>query len=78
MAEVHMGWAAGGAPLATLATVGPRAKYKDGRAFIVVWRNGDSVVVELAPNETKWRLLVISTRDAVSTADRVRSAARIA
>jgi hypothetical protein len=78
MADVRMGWAAGGAPLGTVATVGPRARYKDGRAFLVVWRNAASVVVDLGPNETSWRLLVISTRDAAATAAMVRSGAGLA
>lgn len=78
MADARMGFAAAGAPLQRLATVGPRTRYKDGRAFIVVWRNGESVVIELGANRTGWRLLVVSTSDAHREARLIRIAARLA
>lgn len=74
MNDVTMGFAAGGAPGMTLATIGPRAKYRGGRALLIVWRNGRSVVIRLAPNDTAWRLLVVSMRDADEVAARVRAA----
>lgn len=74
MHEVEMSFAAGGAPGMTFATVGPRARFRDGRALIVVWRNSRSVIVELIPNETPWRLLVISLKNADLVAERLRVA----
>lgn len=74
MNDVTMGFAAASAPAMTLATVGPRAKHNDGRALLIVWRNGRSVVIRLAPNDTAWRRLVISRRDAEVVAARVRAA----
>jgi hypothetical protein len=75
MKEVRMGFAASGAPGVTLATVGPRAVYRDGRALLIVWRNGRSVILCLAPNDTGWRLLIVSQRDADEVAETVRAAA---
>ena len=72
--EAEMGFAARGAPGARVATIGPRAKYKGGRALIVVWRNGRSVVVQVGANETGYRLLVVSDRHADATAELVREA----
>jgi hypothetical protein len=74
MNEVSMGFAAGGAPGMTLATVGPRAGYRDGRALLIVWRNGRSVILRLAPNDTAWRLLIVSRRDADGVAESIRAA----
>jgi hypothetical protein len=72
--NVRLGFAASGAPLSLIATVGPRANYRDGRAFVVVWRNARSVVVELATNQTPWRLLVVSTKAANEVAQRLQTA----
>jgi hypothetical protein len=75
MNDVRMGFAAGGAPGMTLATVGPRAVYRDGRALLIVWRNGRSVILDLAPNDTGWRLLIVSRRDADEVPETIRAAA---
>jgi hypothetical protein len=75
MNEVRMGFAASSAPGMTLATVGPRAVYRDGRALLIVWRNGRSVILRLAPNDTGWRLLIVSRRDADEVAETIRAAA---
>ena len=77
MTDVRMGFSAGGAPGATLATIGPRARYRDGRALIVVWRNSRSVIVDLAPNDTPWRLLIVSQRSAEQVAERLKTAAGV-
>jgi hypothetical protein len=75
MNGVRMGFAAGGAPGMTLATVGPRAVYRDGRALLIVWGNGRSVILRLAPNDTGWRLVIVSQRDADEVAETIRAAA---
>lgn len=74
--DVAMGFAARGAPGSGLATVGPRATFGGGRALLVVWGNGRSVVVRLAPNTSGYRLLIVSSGDADQIAETLRSACR--
>lgn len=74
MADVTMGFAASTAPLAHLATVGPRAKYRDGQALVIVWGNRPSVAVELNPTAGRWRLLVVSVPEPQAVAQAVGSA----
>lgn len=70
-----MGFAAATAPNRRLATVGPRARADDGKAFVVVYRNSRSVVVELDPTFTPWALFVVSSRDPETDAAAIRRAA---
>lgn len=73
--DVVMGFAATGAPLGGVATVGPRAKYLGGRALIIVWLNRLSVVVHLRSNASGYRLLIVSDAQASATAAAIRRAA---
>lgn len=74
MIDVSMGFAASSAPLARVATIGPRARYLDGHALVIVWGNRPSVVVEMNPGAGRWRLLVVSVPEPDAVAQRVRSA----
>lgn len=75
--ELKRGLAAGGARGVSLAVIGPRAKYRDGRALVIVWRNSRSVVVELGANSTPWRLLVLSQKHVDEVVARIVAAARL-
>lgn len=74
MIDVSMGFAASSAPLAGVATIGPRARYLDGQALVIVWGNRPAVVVELNPEAGRWRLLVVSVSEPDAVAGRIRSA----
>ena len=71
--RVSMGFAARTAPGGRFATIGPRATSGVGRALIVVYRNGKSIVVDLDPTETGWSLLVVSVRLADEIAQELRA-----
>ncbi|MGB6057166.1 MAG: hypothetical protein WBF71_02805 [Microthrixaceae bacterium] len=76
MIDVHMGLAASSAPLAHLATIGPRATYRDGAALVVVWKDRPSVAIELHPTAGRWRLIVASVREPQAVAGQIVAALR--
>ena len=64
------------APRARLGCVAPWATWQGGQALVIIYGNKPSVVVELGPNDAKWRLIVLSTKHAGDVATRVNDAAR--
>jgi hypothetical protein len=72
---IDFGFAGNSAPAAKIMTLKTRAKLADGsRAAVVAYLNRPAVVVRLLPNETPWRLLVVTSTHATRTADAVRKA----
>lgn len=70
--EVHLGYAARGAPLIEVLCCGPRASWGGGRSLVIVYLNRRSVVIEVEPAGAKhWRLLIVSVRDADAEYERI-------
>lgn len=60
--QVTMGFAAAGAPLAKVATIGPRARTEAGRALLIVYLNRPAIVIDVDPTGSGWSLLIVSVR----------------
>ncbi|MDT4893688.1 MAG: hypothetical protein QOE97_2723 [Pseudonocardiales bacterium] len=70
--EIDLGFAGNTAPGRKIMTVKTRAKRLDGaRAALVVYANRSAVVIRLAANETPWRLIIVSNKNAGSVAGSV-------
>jgi hypothetical protein len=78
VAEVRMGFAAGGAPGRTIVTAGPRARTNDGgEAVVFVYMNRTAIAVRTDPAFQGPRLLVASSPAADENASDLRAAAHL-
>lgn len=62
MLDVSMGFAAAGAPLAKVATIGPRARTEAGRALLIVYLNRPAIAINVDPTSSGWSLVLVSVR----------------
>lgn len=70
---VTMGFAAAGAPLGGVATVGPRARALDGRpAIVVTYLSGPAVLVRF-DKTAPWALMLLSSKRAEDVAEALRA-----
>jgi hypothetical protein len=72
--RVKLGFQASTSPGRKVAAVGPRASSGNGKALLVVYTNGRSVVVDIDATKCRYSLVIVSVRDADADASLIRRA----